>query len=133
MPRNMSFMLTTEQVRDRSKTVTRRLGWWNVKGGEILNACEQCQGIKRGEKINKLARIRVLNSCPTHLADISREDCKREGFPKLQPHEFVEMFCQHNKCLPSTTVNRIEFEYLDEAVPMLSNQSLNTDGEDAAG
>jgi len=27
MPRNMSFMLTTEQIKNRTKTVTRRLGW----------------------------------------------------------------------------------------------------------
>ena len=27
MPRNMSFMLTTEQVSNKSKTVTRRSAW----------------------------------------------------------------------------------------------------------
>lgn len=37
MPKNMSFMLTTERVRNKTKTVTRRLGWQNLKRGEIIN------------------------------------------------------------------------------------------------
>ena len=45
MPRNMSFMLTTEQVRNKTKTVTRRLGWWFLKPGEIVNAVEKGMGL----------------------------------------------------------------------------------------
>ena len=53
MPRNMSFSLTTDQVRNRTKTVTRRLGWWKNKHGkrllqvgDIVNACVKCMGLQ---------------------------------------------------------------------------------------
>lgn len=41
MPRNMSFALTTDQVKDRVKTVTRRNGWWFLKPGDIVNAVKK--------------------------------------------------------------------------------------------
>jgi len=68
MPRNISFALTTEQFRDRSKTVTRRIGWWKdkngkrlVKVGDILNGCVKCMGLKPGEKIERLGQIRITD------------------------------------------------------------------------
>lgn len=36
MPRHMSFSMTTEAVRRREKTVTRRLGWSDLKPGTLL-------------------------------------------------------------------------------------------------
>ena len=128
MPRNMSFSKTTEEIMDRSKTVTRRCGWWNIKPGEIINACEKCQGLKKGEKIKKFAQIRVLNTAPTQLNRITPEDCIREGFPYGNPVMFAAMFCHFNKgCEPSDIVNRIEFEYLDEITPALSNNLHSAD------
>lgn len=51
MPRLMSCSETTQQVRDRTKTVTRRLGWWEdkngrrlLKVGDRLTLCEQVMG-----------------------------------------------------------------------------------------
>ncbi len=46
--KNISFALTTKQFLDGSKTVTRRLGWANLKPGEILMACEKCMGLGPG-------------------------------------------------------------------------------------
>ena len=112
MPRNMSFMLTTEQFLDQTKTVTRRLGWRFLKPGDILNGCEKCQGLKKGEKINKLGRIEVLSTDWQPLNNITVEDCALEGFPDMTPAEFVKFFCDHNSCDPETLVNRIEFRYL---------------------
>lgn len=113
MPRNMSFSLTTEQVRNQTKTVTRRLGWWNIKPGEVINACEKCQGLKAGEKVIVIGRIRVLNVTHTRLSSITPEDVAREGFPHLAPMQFISLFMTANKgCTPDTTVNRIEFEYM---------------------
>lgn len=41
MSRLMSFAMTTPQFIDRSKTVTRRFGWWLLKNGdEICNRIE---------------------------------------------------------------------------------------------
>ena len=44
--RNISFMLTTQQFRNRTKTVTRRMGWWNLKPGDILMGVEKRQDSK---------------------------------------------------------------------------------------
>ena len=113
MPRNMSFMLTKNQVRSRKKTVTRRLGWWFLNPGDILNACEKCQGLKKGEKIVKICQIRVVSSAPSPLhAGITHAECFREGFPDMYPSEFVSMFRREMKCGLLTIVNRIEFEYV---------------------
>ncbi len=108
----MSFMLTTEQVRTKTKTVTRRLGWWFLKPGDILNACVQCQGIKKGEKIEKICQIRVVALQTEPLWWIKDEECVKEGFPDYTRGDFIEMFCKEMKCDSSKIVNRIEFEYI---------------------
>lgn len=113
MPRNMSFMLTTEQFKNKTKTVTRRLGWEFLKVGDILNGCEKCQGLRRGEKVKKLGRIRVVSTRWEPLSNITDADCAREGFPDMTAFDFVKFFCDHNKCQAWTFVNRIEFEYLE--------------------
>lgn len=112
MPRNMSFMLTTEQIKNRTKTVTRRLGWWFLRPGDILNACEKCMGLKKGERIRKLCQIRVVSTYGIPLWSITHDDCIREGFPEMSPSESVRMFRIEMKCALDTKVNRIEFEYL---------------------
>ena len=109
MPRNMSFMLTKKQVYNQTKTVTRRLGWGFLKPGDIVMACEKCQGLKKGETIKRIYPIRVVNTVWTPLHNITKEDCAREGFPNMTPKEFVDMFCREMKCYPATPVNRIEF------------------------
>ena len=114
MARNMSFMLTTDQVRNGTKTVTRRMGWWNLKPDTVLNACVQCQGLKLGQRVEVIRQIRVVNTTHTRLDRITPADMIREGFPRLSRAAFVEMFCKsHKGCTPDTIVNRIEFEYVD--------------------
>lgn len=112
MPRNMSFMLTTEQIKNRSKTVTRRLGWWFLKPGDVLNACEKCQGLKKGEKINKLCQIIVVSTQKVPLDKMTHAECFREGFPDMVPSEFIQMFRREMKCGMRAEVNRIEFRYI---------------------
>ena len=113
MPRNMSFMLTKEQVYNQTKTVTRRLGWHFLKSGDEIWACEKCQGLTKGEKITKISPLKIISTSLIHLWNIVKIDCKKEGFPDLSPNQFVEMFCKEMKCNPDTLVNRIEFEYID--------------------
>lgn len=121
MPRNMSFSMTTEAVRNRTKTVTRRLGWDFLKPGDLLWACEKCQGLKKGEKVKRLALIRVVSVQIERLTDIvdyyarPALELEREGFPDVDEVQFVEMFSEHNHCDIFAFVNRIEFEYVDEA------------------
>lgn len=115
--RNLSFSMTTEAVRRREKTVTRRLGWWNLQPGEILQAVEKGQGLKRGEHVKPICLIRVVSVSDEPLdaiLDRDPDECRREGFPELAPPDFVAMFIAHNKrdgVYPNTLVNRIEFEY----------------------
>jgi len=112
MPRNISFQLTTEQFRNRTKTVTRRAGWRNLQIGEVLNAVEKSQGLKKGEKVVKLGQIRVVGFRLEPLKAITKEDVAREGFPHLEPYEFIQRFFTHSGITPETTISRIEFEYL---------------------
>lgn len=112
MPRNMSFMLTTNQIWFQKKTVTRRLGWWFLRPGDVLWACEKCQGLKRGEKIKRIGLIKVVGTLAEPLNIIDWVECVMEGFPEMRPDQFIEMFCKHNRCEPDTTVNRIEVDYL---------------------
>lgn len=116
MPRNMSFMLTTEQMYNKTKTVTRRLGWAFLKPGDIIQAVEKCQGLKKGQKIKKICLIRIVSTWNEPLYEIywRKGEMEKEGFPKMQPEEFVKMFQKANKKIPSSCdVNRIEFEFID--------------------
>lgn len=111
--RNMSFALTTEQVRTRTKTVTRRTAWKNLKPGTLLQPVVKSQGLKKGETVEKIGGpIRVVNVSRIPLYAIYKPDCIAEGFPELTAAEFIAFFCAHNKTLPADIVTRIEFEYL---------------------
>jgi hypothetical protein len=114
--RNISFAMTTSQFRNRSKTVTRRLGWHNLQAGDELMACVKCMGLKSGESIEKLGPIRVVKVTHEELRLCTDQDAVREGFPQLSGAKFVAMFCEIMKCKPDRLVTRIEFEYLDLAV-----------------
>lgn len=121
--RNMSFALTTGQVLDQSKDVTRRLGWLHLKAGDRFQPVKKCMGLKPGEKIEKLGPpVRVVSVRREQLRRITdelhygRSECRREGFLHLSSEEFVAMFCAtHKGCTPDTVITRIEFSY--EAVP----------------
>jgi len=109
----MSFMLTTEQIKNKTKTVTRRLGWDFLKPGDIVNAVEKGMGLKKGEKIKRICQIRIKSVRwhePLHFID--KKDCIKEGFPEMEPDDFIDMFVRHNKVWAMCPVNRIEFEYL---------------------
>ena len=116
MPRNMSFAMTTEQFIARTKTVTRRFGWWFLRAGDIVCGVEKAMGLKRGEQIKRLGLIRIISTRPEPLNAITQGDCFKEGFPGLTPAEFVDMLQTHYSCGPDATINRIEFEYFDQEV-----------------
>lgn len=115
----MSFSMTTEAVRRREKTVTRRLGWWNLKPGTLLQAVEKAQGLKKGEHVKPICVIRVVSVRREPLDEVrfysDEPETIKEGFPELTPDDFIAMFCKANYgCESDTLVNRIEFEYVDE-------------------
>jgi hypothetical protein len=133
----MSFALTTPQILNRSKTVTRRIGWWFLKPGTLIQAVEKGMGLQKGEKMHKLAVLRIkdvrrerLDAMMHH--EYGPRECVAEGFPDASPGGFIYMFCSSHRvpnkqhldasgrvhyrpCEASDEVTRIEFEYVDEA------------------
>jgi hypothetical protein len=116
--RNMSFMLTTQQAGNKTKTVTRRKGWRFLERGDIIQQVVKGQGLKKGEKVERINRIKIVDVRREWLTDLFKsieygyEECRKEGFPDLTPHEFIAMFCRANKCPARTLVTRIEFKYI---------------------
>lgn len=111
--RNISASLTTSQILNETKDVTRRLGWCHIKAGDRLQVCRKCQGLKKGEKPEKLKVIEVVSARREPLDAITADDVRREGFPGMTPASFVAMFCEHMRCQPDQEVTRIEFKYID--------------------
>jgi len=112
MARNMSFALTTEQIINETKTVTRRFGWWFLQPGQKIWAVEKSMGLKKGEKIKRLKLIEVVSTRRERLRDITSEDVTLEGFPTWSTHHFVKMLMNHYDCHPDDEVNRIAFKYV---------------------
>lgn len=121
----MSFALTTTQIEQQEKDVTRRLGWEFLKVGELLRPVKKCMGLRPGEKIQQVGHsiIRVVDvrreALEAMTEDLSYgfEEVRREGFanhPTLRwPNEWVEFFCSsHKGCQSETIITRIEFEYV---------------------
>ena len=125
--RNMSFALTTTQVMEGTKTVTRRLGWEFLKVGDLLRPVRNCMGLRPGEKLDVLRdpiSVVSLRREPLRAmlddADYGFRECQLEGFgghPDYQwPSCFVAMFCaSHKGCTLDSLVTRIEFSYGDPA------------------
>jgi len=116
--RHMSFMLTTEQYGARTKDVTRRIGWAFLKPGDVVMGVVKSQGLKKGEKVEKLHPFHVRANNPERLDSLlrypnqARGELRREGFPLMTPGDFITMFCRHNRCEPSRIINRITFGHL---------------------
>lgn len=112
MPRNMSFAMTTNQFKAKTKTVTRRLGWWFLKPGDLVNGVKKSMGLKRGEQVEVLCMIEIKSVRKEPLSAITKSDVIKEGFPEWSPKQFIDMICEHYKIKPNIQVNRIEFEYI---------------------
>lgn len=115
-------MLTTAQIRARTKTVTRRDGWKFLKAGDLLCAVEKSQGLGKGGKIKRLGTIRVTDVRREPLRRMmddrryGRAEARLEGFPEMTGRQFADFFIgSHNGVTPDTQVTRIEFEYVDGA------------------
>jgi hypothetical protein len=112
--RNMSFALTSKQILNKTKTVTRRLGWKFLNIGDLIQPVEKCMGLKKDEKVKKLGcPIRIIYFHWEPLDWILENDVIREGYPALTPAAFVVMFCRKMKCNPNDYIRRIEFEYTE--------------------
>jgi len=114
---NMSFFLTTRQFRQRIKVVTRRNGWKNLKAGDQVCAIVKGQGLKKGESVQKLGKILILDVRRERLdrmltePEYGRLEVIKEGFGDKSPEWFVEMYCKANRCNQNKIITRIEFTY----------------------
>lgn len=115
--RNMAFSKTVEQMRNRTKTVTRRFGWWDLKPGTRLRAVERSRGLKKGESPVRICEIEVVSVKEEYVSDIefySNNEYAKEGFPGICFGEFVKILCGRDKPeYYDLTVNRVEFKYVD--------------------
>jgi len=113
----MSFFKTAGQIRSETKTITRRLGWTFLKPGDRVMACVKCQGLRKGEKIEKIRSLLITKVSRERLDTITQEEVIKEGFldriPNKSRYLFIDMFCELNKCPPNTMVTRIEFKYIN--------------------
>lgn len=113
--RRASFMYTAEQMRDRSKDVTRRLGWKWAKPGMRVLAVSQCMGLRKGQTAEVFGVIEIVDVRRERLDEITQDDVRREGFPEMSCSEFQEMFVQHMKCEYDADVARVVFRHVTEA------------------
>lgn len=119
---NISFSMTTPQFIAGEKDVTRRFGWWKLKPGDRLQAVEKAMGLKKGEKMVKLAVIEIVSARAEPLnrmalePEYGAEEMRREGFPfgMRDPAEFVRRMTPAGK-RDNEPVNRIEFKIIPEA------------------
>lgn len=122
--RRMSFSHTASHVRERMKTVTRRVGWRFLKPNDLVLAVEKARGLKKGEPVRVLGVLRILGVRAEPLSRLVRDaryaedELPREGFPCWSRDDFIAMFLRtHRGTTVDTEVTRIEFEYVDEDDP----------------
>lgn len=124
MARLMSVAFTEQAVRDRTKTVTRRKGWWEdkngrrlLRAGDRLTLCRKVMGRKPGEPLERIAEVEVVGVRrePLWLGIRNRPDeMEREGFPGLPPMTFAQRYFLDAQGINfMDDVTRIEWRYLD--------------------
>jgi hypothetical protein len=120
MSRLMSVTLTEQAVRDRRKTVTRRLGWTHLKPGEQITLCRKVMGRKKAngtvEPLVRITEVEIVSVRREPLSSIGPGETALEGLPDMTPDAFVEFFCKAMRCTPDTAVTRIEWRYLAQEV-----------------
>jgi hypothetical protein len=127
MSRLMSVAFTEDAVRDRTKTVTRRKGWWEDKNGrriiqpgDRITLCRKVMGRKKGEPLERIVDVEVVSIRREqlqelfHPLDAGFREVAREGFPGMEPGEFVRKFFVDAQGMSAfDIVTRIEWRYLD--------------------
>lgn len=134
MSRLMSVAFTEDAVRARTKTVTRRKGWWEdkngrrlLKPGDRLTLCRKVMGRKRGEPLVRLVDVEIWRVDREVLCSLqrseeyARKELRAEGFPVLYGEDWMtasSLFLRHyfydaQKMRPVDEVTRIEWRYLD--------------------
>lgn len=123
MARLMSVAMTEQAVLDRTKTVTRRAGWLHAKPGDHLVLVRKAMGREPGEPVVRLAEVEVMSVHREPLGMLSpswgrwqygAEEVAREGFPGMEPDEFVRRFFTEAQGMTlDDSITRISWRYLN--------------------
>lgn len=110
--RLMSFYATTEQMRNRTKSVTRRTGWKFAKPGDRVLAVEKARGVMEGNR-KTIGIIEFVRVDREPLCELDPMELALEGFPGITGAEFVAKFCKLNPGIaPGDEITRIQFRFL---------------------
>jgi hypothetical protein len=117
--RLISFAITTDQIKNRTKTVTRRVGWKKQDPGVVLYGVVKAMGFPKGSSgnIEYLDQVLPLSITREPLyklvqdEEYGKAEAFKEGFPELDGFGFVDMFTRDMKCSNNAAVTRIEFGY----------------------
>ena len=129
MSRLMSVAHTEQAVRDRRKTVTRRLGWRFLKPGDRVTLCRKVMGRKAGEPLERICDVEIVDVRREPLCAMTDDDVAREGIAPfddrfdewyegdgkdgMPPAEsFVNWYAWTFRVDPYDDVTRIEWRYL---------------------
>lgn len=118
----MSVAFTADHVIARTKTVTRRAGWWRDKNGrQLLHAgdkvtlCAKVMGRRNGEPLERLAEVEIIDVRRERLAHVDvAGELALEGFPYLSATEFIQRYFEPQGIHALDLVTRIQWSYLDE-------------------
>ena len=114
--RRMSFALTKEQVRNQTKTVTRRRPetWIDLVAGDLLQPVEKAQGLRKGERQVLIGGpVQVTSVWLERLDRAGPDEPRLEGFPDMILEDFLALERKANGCQNDDYVRRIEFEYCE--------------------
>lgn len=140
MPRLISCAETIPAVLDRTKTQTRRLGWWCDRNGrrlvipgDHLIVCGKVMGRRADEPIRRLAEVEVTDVRREPLVEITDLDVYAEGcadrvrlwsgyadgpgrYYDERPGDlarwFVGWYCETFRVTTGTEVTVIQWRYL---------------------
>jgi hypothetical protein len=125
MSRLMSVAFTEKQVRNRTKTVTRRAGWKHAKVGDRLTLCRKVMGRKPTEPLVRITEVQIVDIRRERLRamvddlDYGFAETTLEGFPEGTPEHFPSEFIRKyftdaQRMTLDDEVTRIEWRYLDD-------------------
>jgi hypothetical protein len=116
----MSVSHTERAVRERRKTVTRRLGWLFLKPGDRLTLCRKVMGRRPGEPLERIAEVEVVSVRREPLSAITDADLDREGVEapfevagRSVTEAWASWFAWTMGCSVDDEVTRIEWRYID--------------------
>lgn len=125
MTRRISCAMTVEAVERMTKTVTRRHPdtWRNLKPGDELIIVAKAQGLAKGEKQRKLARVRVTDVWLESICTLTDQpeyglgEMFDEGCAHMAPAEFVDWWISSHGFAKtprrSVMCRRIQWRYLE--------------------